>query len=138
MGWTAPVLVVPPQPVIRQTVRVYVLAEDLQEQAAWEVAVQERLNREGDRLPEVLFLAEPYPAGGRLKTDLPAIIVQQAGAVFPWKPAVPVVKLAVLPEVERLLPGWIYALAMDQALRGVKIGPVLEVIPVEDGFAVFV
>ena len=132
------VLVIPSQPVVRQMIRVYVLAAEQQEQSTWEAALQERLSREGDRLQGVSFLVERYPADGRLKTDLPTIIVQQTGAVIPWEHGIPIVKLSVLPELKELNPSLIYSLAVNKTLAGMRIGPVLEVVPVWDGSAIFV
>jgi len=135
------VRVIPAQAVVPQTIHVYVMAEDPREQKEWEVALQERLNREQDRLPEVVFLAEPFPEDGRIKTDLPVVVFRQTGAVLPVAERsmrLPVVTLSIVTEVEQLRPSWVYALAVNRALDGARMGPLLDVFEVEDGFAFFV
>ena len=131
-------LVIPSQRVVRQTIRVYVLAASHQEQSIWEEELRKRLSREGDRLQDVSFLVEQCPAKGLLETGFPAIIVGQTGAGIFWKHQIPIVKLSALSDIKWLNPSLIYSLAVNRALQEMRIGPVLEVLPVQDGFAVFV
>ncbi len=134
------VWVIPTASVTQQAVRVYVLAGSSDQQTEWEVAVLERLNREGSRLERVLFSVEPYPVDGKIQMDLPAVVIRQMGSVMPMhpRPVVPRVTVSLLNEVEMLVPSWVYSLAINQKLRATELGPLLEAVPVEDGFALFV
>jgi len=137
-AWFVPYAIKPPGSVL-QRVNVYVRSSKAQEQLDWETKVELRLNQEGkEHLERVLFLVNP----NREETDdgLPTVVIREEGSVLPpgYHKLWPIVVLENLKEVERLIPSWVYWLALQKNLGGATIGPVIEVIPMKEGLAIFV
>lgn len=116
------------------TVDVYVYAGETLEQLEWLKAVERQLNRAADRIGGVSFAIKSYPHDGAIEPIRPTVVIQKEGLNLPAAPKepLPVITIRELTEVTRLMPGWVYAVALHENLRGQVIGPVVGVTLFED------
>ena len=111
-------------------VTAYVTAEAPGEQDEWELAAAERLNREKDRLKETFFDVKRLEYDSKFEKT--SVVIRQTGGIKPLGSHPPVITLSILPDVEELRPSWVYAVAVNEALWGRELGPVLGVLTFQD------
>jgi len=124
--WVVPAPVAADQ----RQVTAYVTSEATEEQSEWELAAEERLNREKDRLQETLFNVKRLEYD--TKFEKASVVIRQTGGIKPVGSHPAVITLSILPDLEELRPSWVYAVAVNESLWGRDLGPVLGVLTFQD------
>lgn len=114
----------------QRQVTAYVTSEAPEEQAEWELAAAERLNREKDRPKETFF--DVKRLAHDLEFEKASVIIRQAGGIKPIGSHPPVITLSILPDLEELRPSWVYSVAVNESLWGRELGSVLGVLTFQD------
>lgn len=120
--WVMPAEAPKEEPVNRIQLPIRVPPADRQ---AWLSALKERLNGGQASLSTLRFETVEYPADGRLPAEFASVVIRKAGWPLPSPPSppAPTVMITQLRDIRYFEPGWLYALALDEDLKGKEIGP---------------
>lgn len=119
---------------LHRVVRVYILSKDTR---GWIEAIRKKLPAVGKGEERTEFLLLPFPADGRIDPGVPTVVIKQIGVTLEYLVAGVVIAVESLGDLERQLsPQWIYALAVNEALKGKELW-LIDSIPLGDAFAIY-
>ncbi|MBI3615343.1 MAG: hypothetical protein HY211_02385 [Candidatus Omnitrophica bacterium] len=84
-----------------------------------------------DQLRSDFILAEAYPINGKVVPR--SVVIQEEGIeIAKPNPAVPILVLRSLKDISELTPGFVYAVAVNRALAGKIVGPIIGILTFQD------
>lgn len=102
--------------------------------ADWEVALELALNGQDTKIDGLSFIIQAYPVNGRLPEGQISVIVEQVGngPLLQANPNVPIVRFRQLKDLDKITAAWLHSVAVNQALKGAIIGPLVDEITFQD------